>query len=113
MKHDWHYDHHLKDFNAFVKNYCDRVKTERFDTGQFYYCTQTTWVKGCDFIGRFEDMENEWRRLLYRLGIHYVELPTLNKSTGAKTYLHLYDKNTLTLVNKTFKQDFKFGYERR
>lgn len=113
MQHQWHYDHHLKDFGDFVRNYCDRVKTEVFAEGQFYYCTQATWVKGCDFIGRFEDMGNDWRRLLYRLKLPYKDLPILNKSKGEKCYLHLYDKETLTLVNRTFKDDFKYGYDKR
>ena len=105
-----HHDSHIKDFNQYVKVFCERVKTQGIDG----YCTQTKWAKGCDFIGKFEEIDEAWETILDRIGLDYFPLPHINKSKALKDYSYLYNADSIQLVNETFKEDFiNYGYERR
>lgn len=105
-----HHDSHIKDFNQYVKVFCERVNTQEFDD----YCTQTKWANGCDFIGKFEQLETAWETILNKIGIDYFPLPHINKSKGLKDYSYLYSQQSIELVNETFKDDFiNYGYETR
>jgi hypothetical protein len=66
-----------------------------------------------DFIGRFENLQEDFNKIANRIGINYSELPHLLKRNNAH-YTSAYDDKTRSLVNEIYKDEidyfnFKFG----
>jgi hypothetical protein len=73
---------------------------------------QIEWVKGIkmDFIGRFENLQDDFNIIARKLGIDEIELPHLRKSQR-KSFEDYYCKESLKIINRLYKQDFDvFGY---
>lgn len=63
-----------------------------------------------DFIGRFENLENDFEKVLDWIGIKYSKLPHLRK-TKKRDYRNFYDEETRKLVERKFKEEIEyFGY---
>ncbi len=63
-----------------------------------------------DFIGRFENLEADFRHVCSRIGVS-AELPKLNGS-GHRPYQDFYTPETIELVRRTFAADIDlFNYE--
>ena len=63
-----------------------------------------------DFIGRYENLEADFKKICDRLGIK-ADLPVMNQSRheGYKTY---YDEDTRRAISEIYKKDIQtFGYE--
>lgn len=64
-----------------------------------------------NFVGRFENLQNDFDYVLKKLKINCVKLPHLNE-TKKENWLDYYNEETIKLVNKRYKKDFKFlGYK--
>lgn len=64
-----------------------------------------------DFIGKFENIENDFNMVCKNLGIE-VELPHINFSKRNKKYRDYYTKETRKLVEAHYNQDIiQFKYE--
>ena len=64
-----------------------------------------------DFIGRFENIENDMSRICKEIGLKNATLPHHNKSKHKKYWEH-YDDETREAVAKKFAKDIKyFDYE--
>lgn len=93
-------------------------------------CTDWRWICFCpmtefacrdgqpamDFVGRAEHLVEDMARLGDRLGITLDKAPDKNVRTGLCTtqpkYLDRYDRATVALVNRIYREDFAlFGYE--
>lgn len=62
-----------------------------------------------DFVGRFENLEEDFREVCRRIGIS-VELPHINKS-GRAGYRDYYDDETRELTARLYAEDIeRFGY---
>ena len=70
--------------------------------------------KPCDFIGKVENLEVDFKLLCKHLNIEYQSLPILNKSENANYYSHYsqyYDDETLEIVQNLYEDDIKLlGY---
>lgn len=67
-----------------------------------------------DFIGRFENLQNDFDEICDRLNIGRMKLPHLNISRNRSnpSYQDFYDHETKTIVEKWFKKDIEFfSYE--
>lgn len=66
-----------------------------------------------DFIGKFENLEEDFRKVCEIIGINDTQLPHVNKSPRNKTsYREYYNEKTKELVYQGFKTDIElFGYE--
>lgn len=75
---------------------------------------QYLWIpKKIDFIGRFENLQNDFNYICDKIGIEKTELPWKNKSKR-DDYKSYYDKETKELIYNFYKEDFKkFGYDKR
>jgi len=67
-----------------------------------------------DHYLRYENLESDYEKLCYRIGIPYRKLPKIRADlrTDKKHYSNYYDENTIELVAKMFPQIIKeFGYK--
>lgn len=65
-----------------------------------------------DFVGRYESLEEDFRRVVDRLGLPQVELPYINRSVNRPDlYPREYDAAARELVAERFEDDIDaFGY---
>lgn len=65
-----------------------------------------------DYVGRFENLENEWDFICEKLGTN-IKLPHRNKNNRKdKHYRDYYNDETKDFVSQTYKKDLEiFGYE--
>lgn len=75
--------------------------------------SQIEWLKwGVDFVGRFENIDADWKRLCNIVGMKYVPLMNLHKTKNRKHYREYYDSNTKKMVHDFYLQDInRFNYE--
>ena len=65
-----------------------------------------------DFIGRFENLDNDFQEICERLGVN-KELPLMNKGKRKSDWEHYYSPQTKEMVYEYYKKDFEiFGYEK-
>lgn len=76
-----------------------------------WFSDQYTQVKDCDFIGRFETLQDDFDIVCQKLGIVRKPLPIKNQ-TSHKHYSEYYDEETIGIVAKKYHSDIiRFGYE--
>lgn len=87
---------------------------------QFELRPQTYWIKNnqgvipLDFIGKFENLEEDFNLVCNKLNIQNPELPKLLIGNN-KHYTEYYDNNTISLVQKIYRQEielFEYEYDR-
>jgi len=66
-----------------------------------------------DFVGRYENLEEDWKKVCKKLGQDF-DLPITRKGLfDSSKYKSLYSLQTKKIVQELYKEDFKlFGYER-
>lgn len=93
---------------------------ERFQLSDFcgdiHFIPQHRFVKveegsvGLDFVGRLEQLEDDWRKICERIGHQYAPLPHKN-STNHRDYRSYYNDKTAEHIAKQYEEDIKlFGY---
>jgi hypothetical protein len=66
---------------------------------------------GVDFIGRFENLQEDWERVCKRLGVS-AELPHIRR-VDHKPYEHYYTPETWDIVGQIYQRDIElFDYSR-
>jgi hypothetical protein len=61
-----------------------------------------------DFVGRFENLQQDFNKICKEVNVPQVNLPLLNKSNN-KRYQEFYDSKTIKLVGDAFKEDIEFS----
>jgi len=63
-----------------------------------------------DFVGKFENLQDDMRKVCSHLNLNFTLLPHLNRSSH-KDYRFYYTPQTVDLISKAFREDIElFGY---
>ena len=78
-------------------------------TNLYEYVTDEKGNLLVDFIGRFENMENDMMLICQKLGLYFKDIPLLNVNLGKeKDYRKYYDTESIDFVNENFKKDLDY-----
>lgn len=78
------------------------------------YGSQSEYVKGCDFIGRFENLEEDVKNAINKIDPSlYSPMPKINQSASSKKhYSEWYDDETREIVSHLWARDIEnFNYK--
>lgn len=78
------------------------------------YGSQSEYVKGCDFIGRFENLEEDLKNAINKIDPSlYSPIAKINQSESSKKhYSEWYDDETIEIVSKLWAKDIEnFNYK--
>jgi hypothetical protein len=65
-----------------------------------------------NYIGKFENLRDDFKVINQKIGVPYVELPHKNASKRKNDYREMYDQDMIDMVRETHKDSLKrFGYE--
>ena len=85
-------------------------QSKRFDAHQINMLADKNGNVLMDFIGKFENLHDDWNRVTDKLGIENKEL-THRKKAGIKDYNSYYTDESRALVSELWKRDIEaFGY---
>jgi len=99
--------------NGFEKIKIKQEKTYRYDhtIPQYDFLFDSNGNQLVDFIGKFENLQNDFNIVCNKIGIQQQQLPHFNKSKH-KHYSEYYDKETRQIVEEKYCKDIEvFGYK--
>ncbi len=103
----------IKECNSDFKTYV-RKGMERPDW--FKFQCMRDYTQGVDFIGRFENLQNDFDKVCTNIGAPIKKLAHLKKPEPRPHYSHFYDEKTTDLVYNLLKVDidhFDYKFERK
>ena len=63
---------------------------------------------GCNYIGKFESLQNHWSKIFKLIGVANDKLPHVN-NIGDPEYRDKYDKEMINYIGTRYKDDVKWG----
>lgn len=96
-------------FESFV----EFVETRDLTTSNTHFRLQSSLIdlNNIDYLGRFENFEQDLTKVLGILNIEHATIPHLNKTTASKKYRIFYNEDLIKRVHKLYKKDISiFNY---
>tara|TARA_R100000234_G_scaffold40732_1_gene24397 strand:- start:7057 stop:7701 length:645 start_codon:yes stop_codon:yes gene_type:complete len=117
-QYDWHAKRKLpiKYRRKFIVEECDRDFQTYLKRGAqrpdwFKFTQAKDFIGNVEFVGKYENLNDDMKHVCERLGIKYTSLAHENKTNRTK-YTDYYDKESTEIVYNLFKTDIRhFGYE--
>lgn len=112
-------EHHLKmygDFDTFIKHVCTKVQNNDYKEG-WHFCKQTDYLYknkkagelALNFVGRYENLDTEYKIICEKNNIAYTPLKKLNVTKSRnKPFKEYYSAETLELVRETYKDEINY-----
>lgn len=104
---------HYPDFETFVKEWLNdaNIRNSLHFQYQHLFLEDKNGKLAVDFIGRFENITEDFKIIAKQLGINR-ELKKTNSSQRDKDYKQYYTEETMRIVENVYKQDIKlFNYK--
>ncbi len=97
-------------FSEFIFN-CEHIRSNSgwkpFHNNQLDYITDTEGKVAVDYIGKFEYLEKDMKKITEYLKLDKTELPHINRSTHT-AYHHYYTDETKKIIAKRFERDLDY-----
>ena len=100
-------------FDEFVSLHSPQYRSKYWNLqhNQMDYIVDSKQKVDVDFIGRYENLQNDYDTICNTIGIPKIQLSHNNKSNH-KHYSEYYTEETKAIIGRVFKKDIKvFGYE--
>jgi len=107
---------HVTDFKEFIRWKLDPERTDQYhiDTSierQTDYLKDLDGTILVDFIGKYENLQEDYEEACRRIGIKPPPLPHKRQAKNRKNYHSYYDEETAELMAQYFREDIEtFGY---
>jgi hypothetical protein len=102
-----------------MKQLTTKTKYQKFDNKGHSQCNnQVDWLFGkngklfCDFIGRYENLQKDFNKVIAYLGLPVIKLPHLNSQN--LDYTEYYSNELIDIVAEIYKKDiemFKYDFK--
>jgi hypothetical protein len=109
-----HYLEQQCTFTDFVESTCLQVASYKKTNG-WHFAKQTDWLfkddgtLALDFIGRYENLNNDFKLVCEKLNIEYKPLKRLNTSKNSSiNYRDMYTDRTKNLIAEAYAEEIKY-----
>jgi hypothetical protein len=100
----------FKEFVLYIAEQQRKEKLFAHYKPQFDFVTDENGDRMVDFIGKYENLNEDWERIRRLTGFEFSYLPRINQSNHGP-FRDYYDRETISIVNEIYTMDFGFfGY---
>jgi len=103
----------VKEYKTF-KDFC--IDFQNLNHRKFHFFNQSQWTHDknicfADFIGKYENLTHDWKKLESIMGLKHETLAHVNKSSH-HNYKKYYDNETIEIIGKIYQRDIvNFNYD--
>jgi len=99
------YTYHKKKHSEKItfNEFCERVRTSSLD----WWRPQVDYTQTVDFIGRYENIQDDFKILCRKINFPYIPVKKQNVSNNSRSYKEFYSLVTRDVVENIYKEDIK------